>query len=34
MMGGKFMTYIKSSETFVNKLIEKYDKMKPNIILT
>ena len=34
MMGGKCMTHIKSSETFVNKLIEKYDKMKPNIILT
>ena len=33
MMGGKCMTHIKSSETFVNKLIEKFDKMKPNTML-
>ena len=33
MMGGKCMTHIISSEIFVNKLIEKFDKMKPNTMM-
>ena len=32
-MGGKCMTHIKGSETFVNKLIEKFDEMKPNTMM-
>ena len=33
MMGGKSMLLITSSETFVNKLIEKFDKVKSNIMM-
>ena len=33
MMGGKIMTLITNSETFVNKLIEKFDKVKSNIMM-
>ena len=33
MMGGKSMLLITSSETFVNKLIEKFDKVKRNIMM-
>ena len=33
MMGGKSMTLITSSETFVNKLIENFDELKRNIMM-
>ena len=33
MMGGKSMLLITSSETFVDKLIEKFDKVKSNIMM-
>ena len=33
MMGGKSMLLITSSEIFVNKLIEKFDKVKSNIMM-